>query len=236
MRWGCEQRLMRSRTARWMVHPEVAARVEAELALTAEDAGTTVERTDPRSLPGHAPFRQSGWTDHMLLRYFLALEHSEGRTILDSCCGLGWGSHLVASVADRVVGIDLDPGAVRFCTERWAGPGVSYVVGSVLELPFADASFDVVLCMEAIEHFDAAGGRRYLGELARVLRPGGVVVGSSSFPERADEAERLCSGNPHHLHVYTRRAMRSLLREVFAPPTLLTRHYFVARCAPGRRR
>jgi 2-polyprenyl-3-methyl-5-hydroxy-6-metoxy-1,4-benzoquinol methylase len=48
------------------------------------------------------------------------------------------------------------------------------VVGDVAALPFADGSFDVVVCTEVIEH--VAAPRRAVGELARVLAPGGTLV------------------------------------------------------------
>jgi ubiquinone/menaquinone biosynthesis C-methylase UbiE len=134
----------------------------------------------------------------------------------------------VSGVAARVVGIDLDAPSVAFSRDHWRDPNAGHVVGSVLELPFADGSFDVVLCMEAIEHFTVDGARRYLGELARVTRPGGVLCGSSAFPAGRGDADRLCARNPHHLHVFTLGEMRALVPSVFGRLDLLTPHYFRA--------
>ena len=62
------------------------------------------------------------------------------------------------------------------------GSGVAHQVinalacGSVTALPFAAASFDVVVSFETIEHLDAADQPRMLAEFARVTRPGGRVL------------------------------------------------------------
>jgi ubiquinone/menaquinone biosynthesis C-methylase UbiE len=207
-----EARLKRRTLARWLEQPELRARVD-----------------QVRALPGNPEFKKAGWTEHMLLRYFLALDRARGKEVLDTCCGLGWGAYLVSSVAERVVAVDNDDGALEFCRRQWPSKNTSFVEGSVLELPFEGSSFDVVLCMEAIEHFSASDGRRYLAELARVCKPGGVVFGSSAFPETRAEADALCKTNEHHLYIHTRSEMLRLLRELFSPPFRLTAHYFAAK-------
>jgi SAM-dependent methyltransferase len=226
-RWR-EGALKRRTNARWLAVPEFGRRAAEVLAFDPVVAGLDAAVTDPRSVPGAPEFRKSGWSEHMLCRYLLSLADAGGRTVLDSCCGLGWGSHLVAGAAARVVGVDLDAPSVAFCRNRWRDGNTAHVVGSVLELPFADESFDVVLCMEAIEHFTVDGARRYLGELGRVTRPGGVLWGSSAFPAGRGDADRLCARNPHHLHVFTLAEMRALVPSVFGELDLLTPHYFRA--------
>lgn len=223
-----EPRLLRETHARWRAEPAIAARVERVLDLDPKTVGLDAGADDERGLPGNAEFMKSGWTDHMLLRYFLAMDRAKGRRVLDTCCGLGWGAHLVAGVARELVGIDLDADAVRFSAETWGDDNTTYLEGSVLDLPFEADSFDVVLCMEAIEHFSVADGRRYLEELHRVCRPGGVLLGSSTFPDTRERASALCAQNEHHLYIYTRREIRRLLTDVFSRPERLTLHYFAA--------
>jgi SAM-dependent methyltransferase len=231
-----EERLKRRTTERMMADAEVARRVQRVLSLSPSAIEQGVTATDARSLPGNPEFVASGWSELMLLRYFLAMERSEGQDVLDSCSGLGWGSYLVSARARSVVGVDIDAGAVGFATRQWGAaeagrPPPRFVVGSVLELPFEGESFGVVLCMDAIEHFTASDGQRYLAELGRVCRPGGRIVGSSSFPETRAEADDLCRKNEHHLHVLTRGEVRALLKQQSWDLELLTRHYFIARRA-----
>ncbi|MEY4545877.1 MAG: hypothetical protein RL685_2072 [Pseudomonadota bacterium] len=206
----------------------VGPRITEIMRMDPSDVAQGISSADPRSIPSNPEFVSSGWSEHMLLRYLLALEHSTNARVLDSCSGLGWGSHLLASVSRDVVGIDQDAASIAFCTRQWERPNLHFRVGSVLELPFDDESFDVVLCMDSIEHFTRADGLQYLAELARVCRRGGHLFGSSAFPETRWGAERLCKGNPHHLYLYTREEMRTVLEASFGRARRVTRHYFQA--------
>lgn len=91
--------------------------------------------------------------------------------------GYGAGALQVAlaPAVDELHGIDLDadPKPVR---ELLAGRGLSseLVQGSVLELPYPDASFDLVFCFSVIEHLREYG--KALSEMRRVLRPAGLLL------------------------------------------------------------
>jgi SAM-dependent methyltransferase len=67
---------------------------------------------------------------------------------------------------------------------------VTQVVGRADALPFADASFDVVLSLEMLEHIPAAERRTALGEMQRVLRPGGRMIVTFPADEAALELDR----------------------------------------------
>jgi SAM-dependent methyltransferase len=72
----------------------------------------------------------------------------------------------------RAVGIDQAAEALRGCRRR----GVRAARGSVGALPFADASFDAVTCFDVLYHRRVGDERAAARELARVLRPGGVLL------------------------------------------------------------
>jgi len=124
-------------------------------------------------------------------RYRLALPHVEGRIVLDAGCGVGWGSDLLLDAGAReVTGLDLSPEAIAAARSR--NSGVTYLTGDLLQMPFADEVFDVVVCFEALEH--TSDTARTLDELVRVLRPGGLLFVSSPNPAVYP------AGNPFHLH------------------------------------
>src|SRR5882757_9201943 len=90
--------------------------------------------------------------------------------LLDAGCGSGRTLDELARYG-RVSGIDLSAEAVAAARER----GHDDVrVARVEELPFADATFDVVTCLDVIEHTPDDGAT--LAELRRVTRPGGLLL------------------------------------------------------------
>lgn len=107
----------------------------------------------------------------MLTRRMIAMApHQPGGRVLDVACGLG--GTLAALGTAGLTGLNLDPRQLRAC--RGAAPGVALVAGDACALPFADASFDTALCVEAMFHF--ASRATFLAEAARVLRPGGTLA------------------------------------------------------------
>jgi SAM-dependent methyltransferase len=90
-------------------------------------------------------------------------------------CGTGVAAR---AAADRVggsgavVGVDLNPAMLEVATRM--RPDLEWRQGDVSELPFRAASFDAVVCQSALFFFPDPD--RALSEMARVVRPGGVVV------------------------------------------------------------
>ena len=101
------------------------------------------------------------------------------KEILDVGCGTGAILKQLGN-PEKNVGIDLAPEAISFCRQR----GLDNVrQGDIGALPFADASFDAVICSSVLYHQwvgDIAGA---VCEMHRVLRPGGVVlINVPAFP------------------------------------------------------
>lgn len=68
-------------------------------------------------------------------------------------------------------GVDISPESKRFCESKGLG---TIRIGSILQLPYSDDSFDLALATDVIEHVD--DDERALGEVWRVLRPGGFAL------------------------------------------------------------
>lgn len=91
--------------------------------------------------------------------------------LLDAGCGTGFNLVALAPLG-RATGVDLSAEAIGFCRER----GVRAVRGSLLRLPFPDASFDLVTSFDVIYHDWVLDDRAAVTEMARVLRPGGALL------------------------------------------------------------
>jgi SAM-dependent methyltransferase len=151
-------------------------------------------------------------------RYRFAAQHVAGRRVLDAGCGVGWGTELLLDAGARsAVGVDIAPDAVRSAQAR-AARG-RFVVGDLLDLPFARASFDLVTCFEAIEH--VADASKALDELRRVLTPDGLLVVSSPNPAVYP------AGNPFHVRELTPDELHAELQSRFTS-AVLWRQYDLA--------
>jgi ubiquinone/menaquinone biosynthesis C-methylase UbiE len=91
-------------------------------------------------------------------------------SFLDAGCGEGFVAQriLAALPAVRLQGCDLSEGALRIA--RAANPTAEFIAGSVVDLPFADKSVDVVGCFEVLEHLPRDLPSRAIAEYARVAR------------------------------------------------------------------
>jgi SAM-dependent methyltransferase len=91
--------------------------------------------------------------------------------MLDAGCGTGLN---LASLPPGSTGIDLNPRNLALIRKRL--PHQNAVEGDIENMPFADASFGTVVCTEVLEHVPYP--QQALREILRVLRPGGVLIGS----------------------------------------------------------
>lgn len=120
-----------------------------------------------------------------------------GRRVLDVGCGRGGPASYIARCLDpaEVVGLDASEDGVRFCQEQHAHPRLRFTHGSAEELPFEDASFDVVLNVESSHCYLRPAA--FFFEVSRVLKPGGSFCYSDVLlPEQFERMRRLLSDTP----------------------------------------
>lgn len=127
--------------------------------------------TTVTELPG------GGATDEQLsmalTRYTFAANIAQGKDLLEIASGPGIGLGLMAKKAKRVVGGDIDPAQVKMGNNYYKGR-FEIVELSAEKLPFADASFDVIIILEAIYYVQHLEG--FINEARRVLRPNGQLM------------------------------------------------------------
>jgi SAM-dependent methyltransferase len=177
----------------------------ASLLIPATD--TTLTFTGERFTP---EVRGAIWYEHWH-RYALVVPIATGLRVLDAACGEGYGSALLARTAASVIGLDVAPQAVAHARERYARRNVSFEVGSVASIPLPDASIDLIVSFETIEHL--AEQAEMLAEFRRVLAPRGALVLSSPNRPVYNEA----GGEPNHFHVreLDRQELAALLDPLF---------------------
>jgi SAM-dependent methyltransferase len=96
------------------------------------------------------------------------------RDVLEAGCGIGTDAVQFVRAGARYTGIDFSPTALELARQRPELAGVDLVHGSVVQLPFADTSFDLVYSNGVIHHVPET--QRAIDEFHRVLRPGGKAI------------------------------------------------------------
>ena len=123
----------------------------------------TFYRDNPRMIS--SPFGGVDSVDTRLYKaVFEALDVTFcGRRVLDVGCGRGFLGDLVRGDQGEYVGVDLVA----------SGCGFPLAMGDAAQLPFTDAAFDAVCCVDAFEHFPDPAAAAH--EFRRVMRPGGFM-------------------------------------------------------------
>lgn len=143
------------------------------------------------------------------------IEPLDAKSVLDAGCGEGESlSRLGSDLPAIQTGIDLNPESVQFASRRV--PKADIEVGDITAMPLADASFELVLCLEVLEHLTVPD--LALEEISRVSARDIVI----SVPhEPWFRLGSLARGNyvkswgnhPEHVNHWNHRSLRSFLEE-----------------------
>lgn len=137
---------------------ELLAKVKADYDAIADDFSAT---------------RAAPWTE----LHALADMIPNGSRVLDIGCGNGRIYQILRDKAIDYEGLDASPNLIAHARRLNADVLARFSVGSMLALPFPDASFDVALAIASLHHVPSAAYRlRALGEASRVLKPGGLLL------------------------------------------------------------
>lgn len=162
--------------------------------------------TGERTVPGLA--EENYWFRRHEVVYLRLSAVCAGRDVLEAGCGEGYGADLIAEVARRVIAVDYDATAVAHVRARY--PRVDVVAANLASLPLPDASVDVVVNFQVIEHlWDQP---QFVTECLRVLRPGGLLL--MSTPNRITFSPGLDTPvNPFHTRELNADELAELLTD-----------------------
>ncbi|QDM28179.1 methyltransferase domain-containing protein [Tardiphaga sp. vice304] len=156
-------------------------------------------------------------------RYLLAREFCRGKDILDVAAGEGYGTALLAQVAVSAVGIEIDQDAVDAARAEFVRPNLRYEQGDARKLNIPDASIDVAVSFETLEHL--AEQDTFLSELRRVLRDDGLLI--ISTPDRDIYSPNGTAPNPYHVLELTKIEFEALVQKYFLNCTLTSQRSLI---------
>jgi len=164
-----------------------------------------------------------------LHRYAIARDLAYGKDVLDIACGEGYGSQLLATVARKVTGVDISAEAIAHAARKYVRPNIAFAVGSCACIPLPDASVDLVVSFETIEHHDQH--LDMMREIRRVLHANGVLIISS--PDKHEYSDEPGYKNEYHVKELYLSEFRDLLATGFKHVRLFgQRVYFGSLVAP----
>jgi SAM-dependent methyltransferase len=147
------------------------------------------------------------WIEHWH-RYHFAARWCEGKRVLDVACGEGYGTALLARHAAHVTGADISAEAIAHARSRYASiANAEFLEASCTALPLDDASVDVAISFETLEHIAAQA--EFMEELARVLKPEGVLV--LSCPNKLEYSDKRGFINEFHVKELYRDQLEALV-------------------------
>lgn len=156
-----------------------------------------------------------------LHRYAIAKNFAENKQVLDIACGEGYGSNLLADVAAKVLGVDINAETIRDANKKYKKNNLNFLEGSIESIPCENSSIDLVVCFETIEHVFSHD--KLMEEIKRVLKPFGILIAST--PDKKNYSELESFNNPSHVKEMYKEEFTSLILKYFRHAVFLEQRF-----------
>ena len=146
-------------------------------------------------------------------RYYLVASFCRpGMKVLDFPCGSGYGSEIINDFDVEYEGRDNDAPSIEYAKLHYCG---EFSVDDLKSPHFVDRTYDVICCVEGIEHIDHLYQSRLVKYFYEALIHGGTLIVTT--PEKGEGV------NPHHSHEMNRTEFEALLHEAFIDVQMIIR-------------
>lgn len=174
------------------------------------------------------PTDESNRTCIQLYHHVASQTNLSGKKILEVSCGHGGGASFLTLTfrPAAYTALDLNPAGIAFCRQRHRVNGLTFVQGDAQNLPFADATFDAAINVEASHCYPDFP--RFLSEVHRVLKPGGDFLYTDfRFRSGISAWEDAIASSRFHVRQtrqINREVLRGMDRNAARSATLILRH------------
>jgi len=168
-----------------------------------------VGRLDPIS----ETWKRDPWTKLLIERYQLSQKFCEGKKVLDTCCGTGWGTvSYIVPIADCVTGFDLAAPMpqLKYNTEK-----CKFLTMDATKIELEQKNYDIALALDSIEHLKREDGLKYINGMKQHLKKNGVLFGTTPLVERDSLIPVFLKWNKYHLYMYTELKLYESLKKSF---------------------
>jgi ubiquinone/menaquinone biosynthesis C-methylase UbiE len=149
-----------------------------------------------------------------IIRYQKAANYCVDKIVLDAACGIGYGSFILSCVAKQVYACDYKE-EIEFAKKHFSKPNISFIQSDVMNMPYEDNFFDVVVACEIIEHLKDV--EKFLSECYRVLKQEGILYITSPNAEgfKLENLEKKWKTRYNHFREFTVTELSTLLTSLF---------------------
>lgn len=134
-----------------------------------------------------------------LSRYIFASNFiKKDSSILDCACGSGYGSKILSMESKKVLGVDLSQDAIDFANKNNCSDNIEFIQEDIGKLDLEDDSLDAVVSIETLEHVPHEIFLRFLEKVSKILKSGGVFIGSSPMLRYKNGKPYIT--NPYHIN------------------------------------
>lgn len=165
----------------------------------------TRERYTPEDFESKDHMSQMHWS-----RYKFTIPFVNEKKVMDIACGEGYGSNMLSKNSSEVVGIDIDSKSIEHAKNKYKKNNLNFYVGSVERIENQNELFDVVVSFETIEHVKLSLQKKFLSEVARILKPSGIFIVSTPDKDVGGEGH-----NEFHVHELNKPEFFKMLNEHF---------------------
>ncbi len=133
--------------------------------------------------------------------------------VLDFPCGSGYATEILAPFGVMYEGKDHDPITVEYAKHVYGSQTASFSVGDLTDPQLHPVRYNVIGCIEGIEHIESKHQKLIIEAFFNALKPGGTLIISS--PENPTGESGPSMHNPYHKHELTRHDFLTLLTNQF---------------------
>lgn len=146
--------------------------------------------------------------------YEFALKYVKGKRVLDYGSGSGYGSKILSSMADHVIGVDISKEAVDYANNKHTSNNL--IFKHVSEI--SNEKFDIITSFQVIEH--VSNDFEYIKKLSSLLKTDGYIL--ISTPDKKDRLFNYIQNpwNIYHLKEYSKISLNNLLIKYFNKVTI----------------
>jgi 2-polyprenyl-3-methyl-5-hydroxy-6-metoxy-1,4-benzoquinol methylase len=148
------------------------------------------------------------YLDHVA-RYEFVKKSATNKSVCDVGCGNGYGTYMLAKVAQKIIGVDIADEAISYARKNFVATNLNFRQMDCQNLQFDNLEFDMVVSFDVIEHI--SNYQSYLSGIHRILKKTGILA--ISTPNNRDNLHP--PENPFHKKEFSSSEFKQLLSKYF---------------------